>query len=389
MSNNNLILRIVVLTIWGLVHFVSIHAYQVPSIEIQKGLHSVEILSLSETTKKIEYIKLETKEECLLNSGRGYLIIADSCIYIYDKKIYKFNINGQFVDDIGSIGKGPCEYVEPNGFDYSNQSKTLYVFDRVGKVVLFDHEGACMNQVSVNPGFYSGILSPHVLLKFYPKRLAYLNNGFQISSVNLDNLIEKGYNKISTPDIENSKLLTIQNSGIYRIHDTLVFWDASCDTIYQMNKPDEIFPRYTIDYGKNKSPKFINTPQTSPKFRQIIQKYTRVTKVLESSGSLFFEINDQSKFQNLIFIKSTQNYFKPSGNMKIINDIDGGPDFWPQGTTTDGRMYQIIDMMVLLDLYNPQTGKKSINRIESKQLKRIIESSELEDNPIVMIVSEN
>lgn len=67
---------------------------------------------VSEYASSIEYIPLETTDDCLIGDEFS-LIVASQDIFVHhflEKKIYRFDKSGKFLNFIGKRGQGPGEY---------------------------------------------------------------------------------------------------------------------------------------------------------------------------------------------------------------------------------------------------------------------------------------
>lgn len=78
-------------------------------IKIEDLLKSKKTVGLSQIATNVEYIKLETTNECLLYSMAKYYF-SDSIIFVTNKDhILKFNYNGKYLGKILKVGRGPDE----------------------------------------------------------------------------------------------------------------------------------------------------------------------------------------------------------------------------------------------------------------------------------------
>ncbi len=100
---------------------------------------SASFLQWDEFVKDVETIKLETTENGLIGQfTKG--IINNSNIYILDyklKKIVNFDIDGNFLGNIGTQGNGPGEYIELRDFCVSRNS--IYLLD-YGKIHCYNSD---------------------------------------------------------------------------------------------------------------------------------------------------------------------------------------------------------------------------------------------------------
>jgi hypothetical protein len=99
-------------------------------IDIVAGISkSTEEMYLSEVAEDIDFVPLETTDECVI--GREpKLFFSDKYILVYDgqqKAIFLFDKNGKYLRKIGNRGQGPGEYLYPSHFDLSGDR--LFIWD--------------------------------------------------------------------------------------------------------------------------------------------------------------------------------------------------------------------------------------------------------------------
>jgi hypothetical protein len=126
--------------------------YQIIDSTILVDPINTTVLNASEIVDKIEYIQLETKEECII--GRiSKIYILDQKIFISDSEItyalYCFNNNGAFIFKISRKGNGPGEYIEISDFVvtekeiiiYDGRKQNFLYFDLTGKYIRTENVG--------------------------------------------------------------------------------------------------------------------------------------------------------------------------------------------------------------------------------------------------------
>ena len=70
-------------------------------------------LTISDFAEDIEFVPLETTDECLLDENIMNVVVTRQDIIVYDlKACYRFNRQGKFMNRIGTQGNGPGEYVK-------------------------------------------------------------------------------------------------------------------------------------------------------------------------------------------------------------------------------------------------------------------------------------
>lgn len=90
--------------------------------------------------KNINYIFLETSDDCLIGSIDKILYSNDK-IFIFDKSISKalfvFSLKGKFLFKIQNIGRGPGEFVEPYDFDIDrNINEKVHIYDNFTQKII-------------------------------------------------------------------------------------------------------------------------------------------------------------------------------------------------------------------------------------------------------------
>ena len=115
-------------------------------------------------TDSVNFIPLETKEECLIGNPDKYKVVKDR-IYVADMKatnsLYVFNINGKFLNKYSSHGKGPQEFAgRINDFDVKDQ---VYLLTNFGEVICLSLEGEFRWKKKIN---------------IYPRAISRRSDGF-------------------------------------------------------------------------------------------------------------------------------------------------------------------------------------------------------------------
>ena len=90
--------------------------------------------------KSIRYVPLETNENSLIGEI-GKIIYSNGIFYIFDHKkqiILLFDESGNHLGNVGSVGRGPGEYVSIRGFDVDSEGN-IYIWDVMSnKLVVYD-----------------------------------------------------------------------------------------------------------------------------------------------------------------------------------------------------------------------------------------------------------
>ena len=98
---------------------------------------------MSQFAEDIEFIPLETTDECLLGNSLSNIVVTKDYIFVFDfTKSYRFSRQGEFLNSIGSIGNGPGELVKAMQMCVDTLNQWVYLADtRSNKLVKYNYEG--------------------------------------------------------------------------------------------------------------------------------------------------------------------------------------------------------------------------------------------------------
>ncbi|MFO8067456.1 MAG: 6-bladed beta-propeller [Bacteroidales bacterium] len=363
-------------------------------INVSEAYDNPTNITLSSFADSIDYIPLETKPECLIKVIKDVEITSDYIFISQSNSIYKFDIEGKFLMQIGSHGNGPGEYAYIYSIRLNRNTKTIYVLDGMGKKVLkYDYNGKFLG--SFKPGeLFSAFLSiePNLFVFHYPDvpiehdiadYLLFFTDSlgnFQSKFVRKDNILAEQF-------------VGIGQYNLYNIDNNVYFKDLHNDTILRVT-PDTLTAHAVFEFGKYKLDK--NVPTTT-EMQKELEKYLLVINVIESPKNIFIKFSNgygRKYFAGL--------YNKESGKLKISrdpsikttifkNDLDGGPNFFPDNY--DERLNRLIGFTTAFRLKKHLESTEFIN----KEVSRLILKEKLiklktrineNDNPIIILIKE-
>ncbi len=105
---------------------------------------------LTKAVKSIEFVPLETDGEHLLGTTIDLTIVEDSYILTdyLNGNVFRYSLNGRFVNKIGQRGNGPEEYVHINDVQY--RDSVIYVFSVPSKIQHFTLDGEMIDSKILN-----------------------------------------------------------------------------------------------------------------------------------------------------------------------------------------------------------------------------------------------
>ena len=104
------------------------------AIEVNLLHTDVDTIAYSAFVDSIEYIPLETTEECLVGEVTDVVMAGDR-LFVFDAKqqeVWSFDRSGRYVGRLGRRGEGPGEYLSIAQFEYDHRDSLLAVLTFVG-----------------------------------------------------------------------------------------------------------------------------------------------------------------------------------------------------------------------------------------------------------------
>jgi len=366
-------------------------------ISLESAIGNEQVVNLSEVASTVDYIPLETSAESLIGKAM-HIVLENDTIYLPEggptQKLSRFSLSGKYLGSVGKRGRAFGEYVVLDGFsfDYDYQNGIEMIFDRSNKLIEYYPDGS-INEVTVK-----GASDKNFEITFIKKLGGIYIAAIGKSFTNKNDLIfldsngivigdfPEGYNKGEYTEKQDG---TTAIGGVvmhitagtsfsppYRYKELLMIINETKDSIFAF-KPNCTVPEieYIIDMGK-----FINEKDEygSPIIR-FVASFTR-----ESNKHLFMTFNlgkykavlNEEFLTRVLFNKET-NQTKILIN-RLVNDIDGGPSFWPLHISREGKMVSVISAIDFID-----AAKES----QSQKMKQVAATLTEESNPVVMVVT--
>ena len=103
--------------------------------------------------KNPKIIPLETNRDCLIGHVTD-LQVFDGCMYILDaiyaNSLFVFNMDGQFIKKIGSLGSGPGEYITLSDFTLDTENRFIFLLDYGNRVQQYRLDGTFVRTITPN-----------------------------------------------------------------------------------------------------------------------------------------------------------------------------------------------------------------------------------------------
>ena len=358
-------------------------------IDLEDNMKNVESIPLSRIGEKIEYIPLETTPNSLVGNLNGVgldlakIIFCDSFIFISDgEKLLQFDRSGKFIKQIGTVGRGPGQYLEPINFCIDEKKRNIYIIN--GRSVMeFDFNGQYKRSSQYE---WSSVLFMPMdtgnfifYLSSFPDQT---NN--TVYSWYITDLQFKPVTKLVNFQKRVNRGARIGWTPLYTFNESAHFMEFCADTLFFL-KNGSPEPYALFNLGKIKM-----DPDPVPTYDRI-EDYNRLNQKLwprfinESDKCMFLTLwwgfSDSARY--CVFNKQTlQTTFLK--NKSFSNDLDGGPSFWPKYIYNDSILVDFIYAEKLLSLIDKKRlEKQSISNRLQMVGKQITETS----NPVLIVLN--
>ncbi len=385
------------------------------NINLIDALANPKDIKLSEIADSIAYIPLEYVKDNPVGYIGDFKYFAENIfIHVYgsEQKFLRFDGKGKFLNEIGTMGRGPGEFPGGSSFSVIDNPDRLYILcNFVPRNVLeYDYNGNLLTRVlTAHPavGFLEAI-SPDRFL-FLIRSDTSFHYLADLSDRNNKSLYVVAHPLLSNPKHKNLTYLEYPGarSGTY-FNRSPLFWDEfSMDTIYSVLN-DSIYPKYTLDKGSEGAPFEIlysrNTMRPDPGITPKRWNYLLPIGFTETFHDVFITAIFKNKELYLInYNKSTQsvssmktpfvipdNPGQPATvSPKFINDIDGGISLGTGRPNREGDVWTYkFDAINFKNQLSKEhfLNSKALHPEKKDALKKLVDSISADDNPIIMVI---
>ncbi|MFO7573819.1 MAG: 6-bladed beta-propeller [Bacteroidales bacterium] len=348
----------------------------------------------------IRYIELESTEEIYIRGIRDVKVSGDNIIVVTNRhEILRFNKGGKFVNSIGRPGRGPGEYNTPFVISILEKQQKLALLETGAgnRLHLFGLDGK--NPVLVKtPGYCSDVtgFGDNLLLWSLIVQTPLLEN-HSACIIDMRGKVA-GY---LLPKVDNVPLkppfISLGSIEMYRMSDSLSVWEANIDTLYRIENKNTAFPRYVIRAGKDYLT-YARRMSTNDSDRSLRNRSVYFNGLIETKQWIFLSSRVKGEQGYFIYSKKDKQvtFLEPlsllDGMVKyngIMNDIDGGPVFWPMGRFSETELY----FTGRFNSYRSHFSRIAkipdpfrYNEARHKELAEKVSNSDPNDNPCIVVV---
>lgn len=343
--------------------------------------------TLSEIADEVTYVPLENSFPLGVIFNIKFI---NNTIFFSSKDIgiMAFDRKGKALRKIGTVGRGPGEYLYKNNFTVDEKTGTVYILDRGDIIKVFSRTGQFIRSFPLQE--YGGSEA----IEFYNSNL-FVSYAIQFENARykwivfdtLGNAIKKKEREISmfTANYGN-------NETIYKFENSIFYWNNYTDTVFSLLPDLKNEPSFIISPGEHRP------PMAKLSFEQLMQnKFLNLFKIFETSR--FFVLryfynrptltlidkNNQEAF--LIYLE----YENENCLNGIENDVDGGYFFIPEYYFTEKDREFMVGLVYPFQIKAFVTTNEFKNSLakypqKKKELEKLANSLKETDNPVLMMV---
>jgi hypothetical protein len=309
-------------------------------IDVKDCLDHASQKKVSDLTDSLRYVELKTPRSLPIGVVTN-IVISDEYIFVASKRdVYQFNLQGDYVRQIGHRGKGPGEYLTVTDILIDENRKRIDIFS-VNTQYSYSFDGKFFGQRSI--GFFSNIMVEDSLL--YASSVPFGQEKYKMVILNtaLDTIV--GIPNDNVFDNEGvTMMITLRfRQPFYRYGGYIYFKGyQDNDTIWRVNDTGYT-TRAVINMGQYKSPELRNVGNMRMFFDNFNKKkgnYYLVLSAMEDEQFIYLSMEpywDPEMGSPRLLFDKLQNkgtvLEASAGDYGFIDDIHGGPVFWPQVIT--------------------------------------------------------
>lgn len=346
-------------------------------IPLATNMSNQKVIGLKEIAENIEYVKLEYRPECAL--GRIQWLIGSKDYFFVSSinSILQFSRSGNYIKEIGKIGRGPGEYPSPCDVAIDELNHQIYILPNYLRMIqVYDFNGKFVKSIRLQDRYIESF-------DLLENGLIVLQSGMNSTSLLSTEIIDQQGKKILQ---FNSRVYNKNDGSIagklynvtYKFNNDLFVKECKNDTVYKVTSKG-LMPYFIYDFGKLKPPVTKSSEES---------KYTLVFRIFETNSYIFTFFFYKESVGVARYDKTTKEVFVSTPFEKksegITNDFDFGLNFYlnnvPKCLKTNQK--EFILPLSPNSLYEFRNNPRIIGNF-----KTLINQFKDNDNPVIMVIN--
>ena len=349
-------------------------------------------ITLSKIADEVTYVTLDNS----IPLGNLFNIeFKDTEIFLATKEIgvLSFDRGGKFIRKIGSIGRGPGEYIFSIYYTIDDKNGTIYVRDQGQVIKVYSRNGQFVRSFSLHQyGENIDYFKFHDSKLFITYSVQFNNQKYKwIAFDTLGNVI-----KIKNRDMPIFNANSGGHEGIFKFENRILYWNQYIDTIFSILPDLREKPTLIVTSGEHRMPK---SKLSIEQF--LLGKYMTVYQIFETNRFFIIDfvylkralvlIEKHNQTSYLTYLETEINNVSQNDFGGIINDIDGGLNFLPKSYFIENNreyMVGLIDPYKIKVQVKSSEFKNSVAKYpeKKKELESFANNLTETDNQVLMIV---
>jgi hypothetical protein len=355
------------------------------NINVSQG--SRQDLDLSTIASEIEYIPLETAENCLLGNENN-IALTDSFIFVSDpQKLLKFDRSGKFISQIGANGRGPGEYLYVYDIETDNEKGLVYLLS-YPNLLIYRTNGRFIRSFRIKFKSAHFILTDQGQLVFYPVNLPSLRETRDFSWYVTDTLgnmvdsIPNYHKRVNYPGI------WVDDAPMYIFNRNTYLIEVGSDSLFSLYPELHLAAVISLgdlkmDYDKSMS------VEHRKEVLNGLAEHLRLGNIMENDNYIFLKLAWGYSDSVLCCV-----YDKHREKIRMLpeegfrNDIDGGIRFWPDMMFKDSVMVVLRNSSFFLEnkesIHKAVTGSVQ-NEQQMAKIMQLYKELDENSNPVAIL----
>jgi hypothetical protein len=244
--------------------------------------------------------------------------VIDNSLLILDgfnsKSLFIFTKEGSFVRKIGSIGRGPGEYLRPDDFCYDKQNKEILILDaQTQKINIYNFYGNFKKDLHVNVGLKCTkitVQNDNIYVNGNPRVVSNKYETYLLNNLNTKGEVQKRWFKF--PEYGWNSQTVFNFYEFFQTETDIKYNNPFINTIYSIRQ-NEVYPFITL-----KSDNIISISELNELKENSLKQSPPLLKLstIINSGKMW-GIHDYLENNKIIYFK----YFNYGGRYQLIYDL--------------------------------------------------------------------
>ena len=347
------------------------------------------ILLTSQIADDIEFVPLETTEDCLLGDFMDNIILTKDNIIVFDyKACYLFDRKGKFINKIGTQGNGPGEFTKALSVNVDTLNKWIYFVDHwTQRFIKYDYTGKHIKDLKMKYIGRNSCLYRPMEFVVENQKYIYAKKDKRYSLVFYSEKEQKVISKMKCEYKNNIPGLALSDPISYMYNQKLYIKDFWCDTIYQMTDPFHLKSYAIINRGsfehRTHNDMSMLTGKEDPNNKTVLEIY----RIAETDRYILLSSNKAIFIYDKVLEKTfAGGYLDEFEKLGIQDDLYGSPGIRSDHFPTCVNGNEIYTFRQAYEFIENGDGRHSITDARYDAYRKMVDSLDEDDNPVIMIV---